>query len=439
MLFLQFFLYSVFFVRGLLSYKCSHYKEYICIFFLLITDCIGVFVHSHLHGRDVALLLIFVCIFYLKAKGERLIERGDKVGKAIFLLMIWFLLRTIITVLDGTEGLVKAVMVFRFDLFYLCYFVFKRIPYEAILRSIPFFVIATIMGSVLLFYAYFSTGSFLAVSPGAIEICFFVAIFLKGMKHRKIALFFTSFLLILGTSRGLLIAIPVSFLLYLFIEYRHHITFRFKHVVVLGVVAAIASSLIINKLSKDVGKGDGLKEEMTIVADILKYQTYYSYDHSMVNTVGTFAFRIALFAERVDYMINNPKILFFGVGAMHEDTAQNKFSFNLGTHRAEGDKEQGQIDTGDVSFIMEWMRYGIIYLFMFLYLAILVFKRLSQNSIFVLCTVAWVLLIELFIRSLASSPFLGSEFNFYFILLVVASIYRYSSSGLSTNIQTNLK
>ena len=96
-------------------------------------------------------------------------------------------------------------------------------------------------------------------------------------------------------------------------------------------------------------------------------------------------FRIALIAERADYLLKNPNLLLQGVGAMHEDTAQKKFDFLVGTGGYDEVKHcdvKSQLDSIDVVWGPLLIRYGFLglalHLFVVIWMIISFYKKRSN-------------------------------------------------------------
>lgn len=91
----------------------------------------------------------------------------------------------------------------------------------------------------------------------------------------------------------------------------------------------------------------------------------------------TFMFRIALIAERADYLISNSGKMVFGVGPMHENTAQKHFNFRIGTGNIDSNGQYitCQLDSIDTVWGPLLIRYGFIGLV--LHVSVVVWKILA--------------------------------------------------------------
>lgn len=78
-------------------------------------------------------------------------------------------------------------------------------------------------------------------------------------------------------------------------------------------------------------------------------------------SASTFTFRILHFLERNQYLLDNPKAMFLGAGLMTEDSklTGSIFDFDIGLID-ELSEETVQLDTGDISYSILFLRYGYL-------------------------------------------------------------------------------
>jgi hypothetical protein len=76
---------------------------------------------------------------------------------------------------------------------------------------------------------------------------------------------------------------------------------------------------------------------------------------------STFTFRIAHFLERNQYLMDHPKAMLFGAGLMTEDSklTGSMFDFDIGLIE-EATGKTVQLDTGDISYSILFLRYGYL-------------------------------------------------------------------------------
>jgi len=77
---------------------------------------------------------------------------------------------------------------------------------------------------------------------------------------------------------------------------------------------------------------------------------------------STFTFRIAHLLERNQYILDHPKSMLFGVGLMTEDSklTDKMFDFHIGLIEETLGGKIAQLDTGDISYSILFMRYGYL-------------------------------------------------------------------------------
>ncbi|MDR0769317.1 MAG: hypothetical protein LBE71_05385, partial [Dysgonamonadaceae bacterium] len=95
---------------------------------------------------------------------------------------------------------------------------------------------------------------------------------------------------------------------------------------------------------------------------------------------STFTFRIMHLLERNQYLLDNPVAMFTGAGLMTEDSklTYSLFDFDVGlTEELSG--QTVQLDTGDISYSVLFLRYGylgtLLNLALFIYLTVFFYKR----------------------------------------------------------------
>jgi hypothetical protein len=102
---------------------------------------------------------------------------------------------------------------------------------------------------------------------------------------------------------------------------------------------------------------------------------------------STFTFRILHMMERNQYLLDNPKAMFVGVGLMTEDSklTYSLFDFDVGlTEELSG--QTNQLDTGDISYSILFLRYGylgtLLNLALFIYLIVIFYKKRENKYAF---------------------------------------------------------
>ena len=157
------------------------------------------------------------------------------------------------------------------------------------------------------------------------------------------------------------------------------------------MIAAMVAFPFVNSLLSSRSSEEGGVSNMEVPVF-----TYISQgDFQGLASQSTFMFRIALIAERADYLLSNPEKMLFGVGPMHEDTAQKHFNFSIGTTNIDsnGQYRIGQLESIDTVWGPLLIRYG--FLGLILHIAIVVwmifayYKR-RENPIMMLGFLTYV-------------------------------------------------
>jgi hypothetical protein len=95
---------------------------------------------------------------------------------------------------------------------------------------------------------------------------------------------------------------------------------------------------------------------------------------------STFTFRIMHFLERNQYLLDNPEAMFIGAGLMTEDSklTGSIFDFDIGLIDELSD-ETVQLDTGDISYSILFLRYGylgtLLILSLYIFLMVYFYKN----------------------------------------------------------------
>ncbi|MFD1139494.1 hypothetical protein ACFQ4C_00140 [Larkinella insperata] len=129
---------------------------------------------------------------------------------------------------------------------------------------------------------------------------------------------------------------------------------------------------------------------------------------------NTFAYRIALFYERFEYVVRTPESWFFGLGLLTEDAPQaKKLSFTVGL-KNEWD-EITQIDTGDNLWPLLLVRLGILGTFLYAFAFGKAAKFLFKNRFFPLSLVGFLFIIQQFLLSFTNTDMYS---HWYYVVVM---------------------
>ena len=379
---------------------------------------------------DVVLINIVLCIL----QDTSSLQDTSKVGRIIKHLIVYFFIVMVGSILLGVDSVLYCIMTFRLELYFLSYFVFKRIPYDDVHNAINKILLFTIIGGVFFYLQFLGINGILhGASDEDVSInsrvtnapLFTIPMLLyvlvddqKGLLKRTILVFFLCGMLILGQSRGLMISLIVSICVFYFIrgQFRKFIKIGIIYLLFIGTVWSVISY----RFSSE-GSTSGIVNDVTSAYQIVKNNESVLYDNSVIYSEGTFTYRMLFVNERMERILSSPITAVFGLGTIHGNSpkAQN-LGFRFGNIGMVNDRMiVKQIDTTDVSFITHILRYGLVYLFLILSLIKSMYKKFKSDDnllynmslLFLLCKIT---------QCLGSDTFNGLDSMF--ILLLVSAI-----------------
>lgn len=211
-------------------------------------------------------------------------------------------------------------------------------------------------------------------------------------------------------------ALVMSFIM--IVIYRRKIGKIFKIAVPIALVGLMLAPILTYRFA-DNDKGVSLLEDME------KGFTIKDVDNT--DSEGTFIFRMILIMERIEYLADRPNKLLFGNGTIHEDSkkTQRKFNFRIGSGKADAngkDIVKQQIDTNDVALISMFMRYGLVFIILFVILCVNLFRVYNSNHN-ELSLISSVFLMYCILRIFSGDEFTPINYNFLFAF---ASQIKYS-------------
>lgn len=352
--------------------------------------------------KDYGILLLFgcCCIGFLRNSSFFSIK-GLSGAKISALFLVFFVFEFLYAYLTNVDTIGNILAVSRDYLYALTYFVFRKSPVEEFKKGIRLIFKGVILACILFVTQYFThlelTNSYISETnmlsgnyrmqstPPFIAIVLLTVLFyLRKMRGRWMlnVLLFGVFLI--SQNRTPIIA--------LFLEIGLFILFarRTKYKIPIMIAAMVAFPFV-NSLLASRSEQEGGTNNMEVPV-----LTYISQgDYQGLSTQSTFMFRIALIAERADYLLSNPEKMFFGVGPMHEDTAQKHFNFRIGTATVDDNNQYRtfQLDSIDTVWGPLLIRYGFIGLILHISIVvwmIFAFYKRRENPIMMLGFLTYV-------------------------------------------------
>lgn len=422
----------------------------LCAFFLTDFFSLAFFDQVPVKAYDFGIVFCTVLMTYESLRTPHYFTlENDPIAKTVILLGIYLLGSFLVTGLTGAESWMYAVKTYRFQLFFLLYFLFRNIATADYIRSFRMLVyISFALG--ILFYLQFSGIGLLKKGadmpaegvmtvyqrlrniPAATAFMIISSLFLaKRNGYMLFTLLFWGGIVVFSQHRGVMLSMLVALPLGLYLKGCRNRIWRLA--IAIFTVFLLFSPVIVYRFAQKGGQTFVFKDiKNGLFVKGLKKNA----------AKGTFSFRTAFILERWNYMAENPEHFLCGVGTMHEDSPAmgKKFHFKSGIIKKETNRKQ-QVDTNDVAFVSFFLRYGLVGTGILFWLLFLFFFRYMRGKD-IAAGIGITLWIYAVFRVLS-----GDEFTpFFYCLLFVCSIITrkitlsqnttiYENSGCNSNIQ----
>lgn len=368
--------------------------------FILIFFATGAFIvnlgATPIKFKDYGILLLLGCCFlgYLRNSSFFSIK-GLSGAKISALFMVFFVFEFLYAYLTNVDTVGNILAVSRDYLYALTYFVFRKSPVEELQKGIRLIFKGVILACILFVTQYIThlelTNSYVSETnmlagnyrmqgtPPFIAIILLATLFyLRKMKGRWLVIVLMFSILLISQNRTPILALFLEIGLFVLIARKT----KYKIPV---MIAAMVAFPFVNSLLSSRSSEEGGTSNLNV--PVLTYISQGNFQG--LARQSTFMFRIALIAERVDYLLSNPEKMLFGVGPMHEDTAQKHFNFRIGTANLSSDGEVRicQLDSIDTVWGPLLIRYGFIGLILHISVVvwmILAYYKKRENPIMML-------------------------------------------------------
>ena len=346
--------------------------------------------------QDFGLLQIVICCLIGWSRDGSFFSIRNRRGAAISAsFIIFFIFELIYTYLNGYEVLGNIITTTRIYLYALVYFIFRDITETDIKNALKIIYKFSVFACLIFVIQFFThielTNSYISETnqyigiyrmqstPPYIALILLVLLFyLRNIRYRLFVILLILSVMFISQNRTPLITLLFQIIVFLVLAK----DVKYKSQIILFCILLFPSfnSLMSSRSQEE-------KSAITTNANVLDYVG--SGDYQALSEGNTFLFRIAMLLERLDYIISTPQYTLFGVGAMHESTAQKKFDFRVGTagQGNDGLTYVNQLDSIDIVWSPILIRYGLIGLFfhlcILLWIIVKFFKR-RNNMIMML-------------------------------------------------------
>ena len=149
-------------LASIFYYNRKYALFYICLF-SIVSEFWGVLAAATIKSYDYLFVLTFVCSFIGKLRNSAFFSvKRDIVGKFILIIVGLTTFDALMSPVRGVESLPYALMVLRFEIPYLLYFVFRSIPVYSLKKSMPILLYGSIITGILYYLQFI--GIFLLVA-----------------------------------------------------------------------------------------------------------------------------------------------------------------------------------------------------------------------------------------------------------------------------------
>lgn len=371
-------------IIGLLSVICYARKKYfysIVFLFALVSNCYNLLPAALITSHDYVIIFVF-CSFL--CMGLKHLPKADKIFYPITLYVVYIFVNALITTFLGNEEFVYTLITIRIAFCWLLYYSLSILDRVVLERLFRFFYKVTIVFSCLYILQYVMGVCFLYPTKDSISsgfpryanyplfLHFFFIYEILNFLHGKRRIWVISVFLIaviLVQARSGFISIAIAFLLY-------YLLIEKKIKQIMGILLFSCVVYLVLLLTP-------FAERIQMVSTDIASVEFNSENYSEGD--GTFTFRIALLAERFEYISREPEMLLFGVGPMNENSpkTEKRFSFRITTWVGDFTK-QLKIDTMDLTWANVLLKYGLVGVGLFvwqLFRLLYLFKKFAKKNI----------------------------------------------------------
>ena len=222
---------------------------------------------------------------------------------------------------------------------------------------------------------------------------------------------------LLSATRSVALAILLGILLFIYFFSKNKLKASCKILCVCTLLGVLVFSI------------PGLKQRMLAVQD-----EYKETNSKEITVEGNTTFRLALLAERYEYLKKHPQYLLFGLGNVHERDFPEIFEIGL------YDEERGrtvQLDTGDIVWVLLLLRMGIVGVFLFVLGVLYIIRQLLRKKNALAIALGSYLMSVLLVTSFAGST--CGNGSFWVLPLICIFIFNNSHQFDLSNAQLSQK
>lgn len=374
--------------------------------FILIFFASGAFIvnlgETPVKYKDFGIFLLLGCCSIGFLRNPSFFSINKKSGAKISaLFLVFFVFEFLYAYLTNVDTVGNILAVSRDYLYALTYFVFRKSPIEELQKGIRLIFKGVILACILFVTQYFThlelTNSYVSETnilagnyrmqstpPFIALILMAILFYLQKMRGRWILIILLFSIFLISQNRTPLLALFMEIGLFIMLARKT----KYKIPIMIAAIVAFpfANSLLSSRSSEEGGTNN-------MDVPVLTYISQGNFQG--LASQSTFMFRIALIAERADYLTSNPEKMLLGVGPMHENTAQKNFNFRIGTGNLDSNGQYitCQLDSIDTVWGPLLIRYGFLGLILHISIIvwmILAYYKKRENPIMMLGFLTYV-------------------------------------------------
>ena len=418
-------------LMGVFCYMRGRKDLFCVIVYLVITSFISLVPVNGVPPIDWALLICFAAfLFEVVTVGKIDGVKNDFLGRSILLVVGYIAIRSIFSLFLGEEKPLHIALTIRAPLFWMTYFVFKKITLSDLEKSWKKIFVLVLVANILTLsqmigfdfgnYHARSFGSKLGV-PLVIDTVFFWVILTKKI-NAPLKILSIATILIDAVFASRFYCFLITFIggCAFFIP-KVKLNKKISLAIVVSLLAAIFIVVFKTGTLNNIGRFGEIQNDIQGISEVSQ-RTAVKGKYLESGNSATMLFRLVLAKERFQYLLRNPQYMIWGVGPIYDDPSNpnNRFDFYLGTRRSDL-RGIHQIDTVDISFVTHIFRYGLVGIATYVLLICCLFARLSNcRDYSVIIKSSFLTMILFALQSIGANRF--DRFQFMFFVLLTAGV-----------------
>lgn len=332
----------------------------------------------------ISIITLFICFIERRNNSLFFSTRKDPIAKVIICILIWHVFSFINTILNNIEYPLYALKVERNNFIWLLYFYLRKIDTDSVKKSFKILLYISVFDGI--FYYLQLIGITGIINGGADELFeggevaryrnvppfystfILLAILSKSKgKLKYLIIVFFSGMLLMNQGRGTVLSLGIILITYSLLKNKAK---NYISLIIIGSIAYLVLAPMFEYRAKQARSGKSTYEQ---IYDVISSGNIYNIDKEE----SSFAFRIAMLAERIQYFNKNPQYYMTGVGSIHEESPNcyHRFHFYIGTMNTQFYYGFCQIESGDITWVPLLIRYGIIGVIIYLMLLLCWMKK----------------------------------------------------------------